>query len=109
MLKTTILAAAVVMAFGVTSAYASHDGDHGHGGTEYKYGGAAHEAHYRGYRHDGHDRYGWRHWDRYGPSWFDYRGRPHCRTVPRKVSIKVWDRRGNPYHKWVWKDVRVCA
>ncbi|GFO82969.1 hypothetical protein [Methyloceanibacter sp.] len=112
MLKTTILAAAAVMAFGVTSAYASHDGGHDRGtrgGHHQKYSGASHEAHYRGHRHGRHNRHDWRHWDRYGSSWFDHRGRRHCRTVPRKVSIKAWDRRGNPYHKWVWKDVRVCA
>lgn len=107
MLKTTMLAAAAVTALGVTSAYAGHhaghDGGYDRGRLEQKYSGASHEAHYRGHRH------GWRHWDRYGPSWFDYRGRGRCYTEPRRVSIKVWDRRGNPYHKWVWQDVRVCV
>lgn len=107
MLKTTILAAAAVMAFGLTPAQAGHDGGHDRGrdrgGYEHSYGAGPQKAHYRGHHHSRRD------WDRRGRSWFDYRGYRSCRTVPRKVSIKVWDRRGNPYHKWVWKDVRVCG
>jgi hypothetical protein len=82
MLRKTLLAAAAVLAFGATGAYAGADG---------------------GYRHEGHNRghHGGKRGYRHGRSWFDYRGRPYCHFAPRKVPIKVWDRRGNSYRKWV--------
>ncbi|ODS00731.1 hypothetical protein AUC68_14230 [Methyloceanibacter methanicus] len=113
MLKTTLLAAAALVAFGATAAYAGHDRGHdGDGHRAGKHGGYEHSytpGPRAGRRHHHSDRYGAQRWHRYGPSWFDDRGRRHCHYAPRKVSIKVWDRRGNPYRKWVWKDVRVCV
>ena len=109
MLKTTLLAAAALVAFGATAAYAGHDGAGDrvgkHGGYEYNYKPRPHAGHHRHHR----GRYGARHWHLYGPNRFDYRGRAYCHYAPRKASIKAWDRRGNPYRKWVWKDVKVCA
>jgi hypothetical protein len=113
MLRTTLLAAATLVAFGTTAAYAGSDGGHGHkghgrgnhGGYEHNYVPGPQAGRY--HRHRGH--YGGKRGYRHGRSWFDYRGRPHCHVAPRKVPIKVWDRRGNSYRKWVWKDVRVCV
>ena len=114
MLKTTLLAAAAVVAFGSTTAYAA--GAAGTDGPGHRVGhGGAYEVGYRGGPYTppyGAPRHGhsWKNkYHRYGPAWFDYRGRPYCHYEPRKVRIKVWDRRGNPYRKWVWKDVKVCA
>lgn len=103
MLKTTLLTAAALVAFGATAAHAGSGG--GHGGYEHGYAPAPVAGHY------GHHRggYGPRRGYPYSWGWFDYRGRPYCRLAPRKVPIKVWDRRGNSYRKWVWKDVRVCV
>ncbi|MEM8643612.1 MAG: hypothetical protein AAGF09_01825 [Pseudomonadota bacterium] len=116
MLRTILLAAATVLAFGAPAAYAGSDGGYGHkghghgayrghGGYKHNYGPRPYA---KGYWHKP-GRHGARRYHSYGGSWFDYRGRPYCRLEPRKVPIKVWDRRGNPYRKWVWKDVRVCA
>lgn len=113
MLRATLLAAAALVAFGATTAYAGSDGGRGHdghgrgkpGGYEHNYvpgPQARHDRHYRGHHGAKRDH-------RYGRSWFDYRGRSYCHVAPRKVPIKVWDRRGNSYRKWVWKDVRVCV
>ena len=113
MLRTTLLAAAAVLAFGATGAYAGADGGYrheghnrgDHAGYEHAYVPGPQAGHYRHYR--GH--HGGKHGYRHGRSWFDYRRRPYCHFAPRKVPIKVWDRRGNSYHEWVWKDVRVCV
>jgi len=118
MLRTTLLAAAAMVAFGATTAYAGSDGGHGHkgydrgghrghGGYEHNYAPAPYAGRYRHDRgrYKGKRGYPYGH----GRSWFDYRGRPYCHYAPRKVPIKVWDRRGNSYRKWVWKDVRVCV
>ncbi|BAQ16497.1 hypothetical protein [Methyloceanibacter caenitepidi] len=113
MLRTTLLAAATLVAFGATAAYAGSDGGYGHkghdrdghGGYEQNHVPGPYAGRYRHYR----EHYGAKRDYRYGRSWFDYRGRPYCRLAPRKVPIKVWDRRGNSYRKWVWKDVRVCV
>jgi hypothetical protein len=103
MLKQTFIAAAAasLMAFGATDAFAGKGGGHGGGyGGGGKYGGEYHGGrHYRG-----HYGYGWH---RY-PSWGFTNRYPRCRYEPRKVRIKVWDRRGRLYHKWVWRDVKVC-
>ncbi|MDJ0512062.1 MAG: hypothetical protein QNJ62_01310 [Methyloceanibacter sp.] len=116
MLRTILLAAATVLAFGTPVAYAGSDGGYGHKG----HGHGTYRGH-RGYKHNyaprpyaGRYRYkpgrrGARRFHSYDGSWFDYRGSPYCRFEPRKVPIKVWDRRGNSYRKWVWKDVRVCV
>ena len=114
MLKTTLLAAATLLALGATAAHAG-GGGHGHknyGHGDYRHGGYQHHYAPRPYagrhrHHQGRER-AWRGYP-YGRSWFDYRGRPYCHYAPRKVPIKVWDRRGNPYRKWVWRDVRVCV
>ena len=113
MLRTTLLAAATLVAFGATAAYAGSDGEHGHkghdrhghGGYEHNYVPGPQAGRYR--HHRGH--HGAKRDHRYGRGWFDYRGRSYCHLAPRKVPIKVWDRRGNSYRKWVWKDVRVCV
>ena len=108
MLKPTLVAAAAVslLAVGATDAFAGkggsrHGWEHhgsGHGG---KYGGRRHGGHYK---HGGHYEHGWY---RYPNWWFNY-SYPRCHYEPRKARIKVWDRHGRPYHKWVWKDVKVC-
>ena len=111
MLKTTLLAAAALLAVGATAAYAGYDAgkdrgyrDHGSYNDNYEHG---HRG--KGYRGDDWD-HNWRSRHHgYGPSWFNYRGRPYCRYEPRRVPIKVWDRRGHSYRKWVWKEVKVCA
>lgn len=131
MLKTTLLAAATFAALGVGSAHAgaaqipygvSQETAHGHAhgggsGGVYKsayyggryakpYGAPRHGAHRRGRGwHGKHYRHGYRK----PPARFGYRGGPYCHFEPQKVRIKVWDRRGNPYRKWIWKDVKVCA
>lgn len=109
MLKTTLLAAAALVALGATAAHAGGGGhghkNYGHGGYQHHYAPRPFAGRYR--HHRGRERT-WRGYP-YGRNWFDYRGRPYCHYAPRKVPIKVWDRRGNPYRKWVWKDVRVCV
>jgi hypothetical protein len=104
MLKQTFIAAAAasLMVFGATDAFAGkggggHGGGYGGGG---KYGG----EYYGGRHYGGHYGYGWY---RY-PSWGFTNPYPRCRYQPRKVRIKVWDRRGRLYYKWVWRDVKVC-
>ena len=97
MLKQILIAAVAVslMAFGVTDAFAGR-GDGRHGGGHYR-GGHHSEPH-----HGGHQRgHGWHRYPSY--SWY-----PRCHYEPRKVRIKVWDRRRRLSHKWVWRDVRVC-
>ena len=113
MLKSTLVVAAMIVAVGSTAAHAGSAGNDGRKGHEHgRYGGYEHNhrpgpyaGHYR--HHRGH--HGARQRYRYGPGWFDYRSRPYCHFAPRQVPIRVWNRRGNPYLKWVWKDVRVCV
>lgn len=113
MLKSTLLVAAMIVAVGSTTAHAGSAGGYGgkghdrgrYGGYEHNYRPSPYAGRYR--RNRGH--YGGRQKYQYGPGWIDYRGRPYCHFAPRKVPIRVWDRRGNPYRKWVWKDVRVCV
>lgn len=103
MLNKTLMAVAALsfVAFGATAADAK--GSHGHGGGYGTHGGKHH-----GGRHHGHRPY-WKHqYYRYPPLWLNYAWSPRCRYVPRKARIKVWDRHGRPYHKWVWRDVKVC-
>ena len=114
MLKQTLLATALsaFAALGATAAEAK--GDHGHYGA---HGGDRYERndhgkrHGRGYTaHGGYDYGPGSYWKphRSPPWWLNYAWQPRCQYVPRKARIKVWDRRGRPYHKWVWRDVRVC-
>jgi hypothetical protein len=105
MLRQTLIAAATVslMAFGATDAFAGK-GSGRHGGGDH-YGG----RHYGGGNYRG-SRYGAHHghrWYRY-PHWWLTHSYPRCHYEPRKVRIKVWDRHGRPYHKWVWRDGKVC-
>lgn len=123
MLKSTLLVAAMIVAVGSTDVYAGSAGgyarkghDHArHIGYKYNYGYGPYAGRYRHYRgsHYRGSHYRGSHgaWQkhRYGSGRFDYRGRPYCQLRPRKVPIRVWDRRGNPYKKWVWKDVKVCV
>ena len=116
MLKKTLIAAAAVslMAFGATDAFAGkggggggggHGGGRGHHGGGGGGGGGGHGGGHHGGHHGGP---GWNHkFSRY-PFWLNYSWYPSCHYETRKVRIKVRDRWGRPYHKWVWKDVKVC-
>lgn len=126
MLRTILLAAAVGLTFGAGPAHAGGDRDRGHKGYD---GGHRAYEHSRAYKHNRGYKHNWRYghhydprpyrhhqkrnkakrWHQHGPSWFDYRGRGSCHFAPRRVPVKVWDRHGNPYRKWVWRDVRVCV
>lgn len=107
MLKTTLLAAAALVAFGATGADA--DTRHGHDRGEYQrsYEHGHNDRRARG--HHGHERHGWRYRHRYGPGLLKHRVRPHCRYVSRKVPVRLWNRRGASYRNWAWRDVRVCV
>ena len=106
MLKTTLIAAAAVslMAFGATDAFAGKGGGGHHGGGHHGKHGGGYHGHHGGKHHGHYRRYGW---SRY-PSWWFAFSYPRCHYEPRKVRIKVWDRRGYPYYKRVWRDVKVC-
>jgi len=117
MLKRTLIAAATVslMAFGATAAYAGKGdgGGGGHGGGGGGHGGGHHGGGHHGGGHHGgghhgnkHGGHGWKH--RYPPLWLNYSWYPRCHYETRKVRIKAWDRRGRLYHKWVFRDVKVC-
>jgi len=90
MLKTTILAAAALsfVALGAPTAYAGHGG--GGGGHH----GGGHHGHHNGWNN--------------GHIWLGYSWYPSCHYETKKIRVKLWDRHGNPYFKWVWRDVKVC-
>ena len=105
MLKTTLLAAAALsfVALGATTADAK--GGHGHGGYS-KHGG--HGDHH-GRHGGGHGYHKFHKYNKFNNFWLSYsRYRARCHYEPERVRIKVWDRRGNAYFKWVKRDVKVC-
>lgn len=101
MLKKPLIAAATIslVAFGATAAYAGKGGGGGGGHG----GGGGGGGHYGGGGHHGHHKF-----NRYPPLWLNYSWYPRCHYETQKVRIKVRDRRGRPYRKWVWRDVKVC-
>ncbi|MEZ5827213.1 MAG: hypothetical protein R3D30_00710 [Hyphomicrobiales bacterium] len=75
-------------------------GDHGgggnHGGGGDHGGGGGH--HHNSHKFNSFNSFWW------GYPWYSSR----CRYEPRKVRVKVRDRRGRVYYAWVWRDVKVC-
>lgn len=119
MTKALIAAvAASLIAFGATTADARDGGggggggghgggggggDHGGGGGGNHGGGGGNHGGGGGHHHNSHK------FNSFNSLWWGYPWySSRCRYEPRKVRVKVRDRRGHAYYAWVWRDVKVC-
>ena len=122
MIKTTLLAAAALSFVALGAPTADAKSGHGHGG-----GGGGHGAHnggqgkHGGYgkhrgrggsgKHGGQGRHGHHKYKHHKSNyfWLNYSWFPsRCHYEPQRVRVRVWDRRGHAYFKWVRRDVKVC-
>ena len=57
----------------------------------------------------GHIHHKYNKYNKYNDFWFNFSWySPACHYETKPDRVKVWDRHGNPYFKWVKRDVKVC-